>query len=314
MKDANISRENLRPRFNKRHKMKKTPSQAVLYSVVFLLFCLFAVSYVYLVCWCFYSGLRTADDVTTKPFGFSSVHFKNYIEVFTKLKVTNASNFFEFGKIGDDDADFFDMLLNSLYFSCLGSALNILITSMFAYVCAKYRFPGSQLIYSIVIVVTTLPIFGSGSATYKLLFHLGFLNSPFMILTSLGGFSMYFLYMYSFYKNVSWSYAEAAEIDGANHWQIFFKIMLPQSIPMAGSLFIMLWMAEWNSYGTALIYLNKMPTLAVGIYLFQTRMKYNSSMNILYAACFISLLPVLIMFIACNSMLMNNVSLGGIKE
>ena len=83
---------------------------------------------------------------------------------------------------------------------------------------------------------------------------------------------------------------------------------------MAGSLFIILWMAEWNSYGTALIYLNKMPTLAVGIYLFQTHMMYKSSMNILYAACFISLLPPLLIFITCNGMLMSNVSLGGIKE
>lgn len=299
MENANISRGTLPP-LRKGRKIKKTPSQTVLYSLVFILFCLFAVSYVYLIVWCFYSGLRTADDVTTDPFGFSSVHFANYIEVFSKLQV--------------NDSNFFDMLLNSLYFSCLGSVLNILITSMFAYVCAKYSFPGSKLIYSVVIVVTTLPIFGSGSATYKLLYHLNFLNSPLMLLTSLGGFSMYFLYMYSFYKSMSWSYAEAAEIDGANDWQIFFQVMLPQSIPMAGSLFIMLWMAEWNSYGTALIYLNKMPTLAVGIYLFKTRMMYNASMNVLYAACFISLLPPLVIFIACNSMLMDNVSLGGIKE
>lgn len=300
MKDANVSSNNLIPRLNQRSKIKKTPSEIVLYTLVFLIFCLFAASYVYLVVWCFYSGLRTSDDVVLNPFGFSAVHFANYFEVFKKLKV--------------GDSYFLDMLGNSLYFACLGSLLNILITSMFAYVCAKYRFPGSDLIYSIVIVVTTLPIFGSGSATYKLLYHLGFLNSRLMLLTSLGGFSMYFLYMYAFYKNMSWSYAEAAEIDGANDWQIFFKVMLPQSIPMAGSLFIMLWMAEWNSYGTALIYLNKMPTLAVGIYLFKTKMVYDSSMNILYAACFISLLPPLIIFITCNSMLMNNVSLGGIKE
>lgn len=300
MNNANLTRDNLPPPFKKRQKIQKTPSETLLYSLVFILFCLFAVSYVYLIVWCFYAGLRGADDVTTDPFGFSSIDFRNYIKVFSKLKV--------------NDSNFFNMLFNSLYFSCLGSALNILITSMFAYVCAKYRFPGSNLIYSVVIVVTTLPIFGSGSATYKLLYHIGFLNSPLMILTSLGGFSMYFLYMYAFYKNMSWSYAEAAEIDGANDWQIFFKVMLPQSIPMAGSLFIMLWMAEWNSYGTALIYLSKMPTLAVGIYLFKERMVRLSSMNILYAACFISVLPPLTIFIVCNNTLMSNVSLGGIKE
>ncbi|MDY2879672.1 MAG: carbohydrate ABC transporter permease [Candidatus Borkfalkiaceae bacterium] len=284
----------------KRRAIRKTPAEKVLYAIVFFIFCLFAVSYVYMIFWCFYSGLRTADDAVVNPFGFSSVHFGNYIKVFSELKV--------------NDSDFFDMLLNSLYFSCLGSALNILITTMFAYVCAKYRFFGSKLIYSVVIVVTTLPIFGSGSATYKLLYNLGFLNSRLMILTSLGGFSMNFLYMYAFFRGVSDTYAEAAEIDGANDWQIFFKVMLPQSMAMAGSLFIILWMAEWNSYGTALIYLNKMPTLAVGIYLFQTHMMYKSSMNILYAACFISLLPPLLIFITCNGMLMSNVSLGGIKE
>lgn len=280
--------------------VKKTPAEKILYSIVFLVFCLFAASYVYVVFWCFYSGLRTADEAVVHPFGFSAVHFENYIRVFRELKV--------------NDSNFFDMLINSLYFSCLGSALNILITTMFAYVCAKYRFFGSNLIYSVVIVVTTLPIFGSGTATYKLLYHLGFLNSRLMILTSLGGFSMNFLYMYAFFRGVSKTYAEAAEIDGANDWQIFFRIMLPQSMAMAGSLFIILWMAEWNSYGTALIYLNKMPTLAVGIYLFQTQMIHQSSMNILYAACFISLLPPLIIFVTCNSMLMSNVSLGGLKE
>lgn len=113
---------------------------------------------------------------------------------------------------------------------------------------------------------------------------------------------------------MSWSYAEAAEIDGANDWQIYFKVMFPQALTMVGSLFLMLWIAEWNSYGTALIYLSKLPTLAVGIYLFNVDMMYSSRPDILYAACTISILPPLIIFIFCNNALMSNVSLGGIKE
>ena len=135
-----------------------------------------------------------------------------------------------------------------------------------------------------------------------------------MLVTSIGGFSMNFLYMHAFFSGMSWNYAEAAQIDGANDWQIFFKIMFPQSIAMVGSLYVLAWLTEWNSYSTALIYLPKLPTLAVGIYLFKTQMVYSSRMNLLYAACFVSMIPPLVIFILCNGALMSNVSLGGIKE
>ena len=73
------------------------------------------------------------------------------------------------------------------------------------------------------------------------------------------------MYFYAFYRGLSKSYVEAAEIAGANKWQIYFKIMFPQAAAMFGSLFLMLWIADWNNYSTALIYLSKLPTLAVFI-------------------------------------------------
>ena len=57
-----------------------------------------------------------------------------------------------------------------------------------------------------------------------------------------------------------------------------------------------------------------MPTLAVGIYQFGIDMMYSNRIDLLYAACAISMLPPLILFIFCNNALMSNVSLGGIKE
>lgn len=188
------------------------------------------------------------------------------------------------------------------------------VTSMMSYVTAQYRFFGSRAVYFIVLVVITMPLYGTGTAMYKLLYNIKFLNSRWMILTSLNAFSMYYMYFYAFYRGLSKSYAEAAEIDGANKWQIYFRIMFPQSVAMFGSLFLMLWITDWNNYGTALLYLSKMPTLAVGIYKFQTKMMYSSRMDILYAGCTISLIPPLLIFILCNNALMSNVSVGGIKE
>ena len=164
--------------------MKKTPAEYVLYSIVFLIFCFFSASYLYMVFWCFYSGTRAPDIVVTDPFGFSKPNFKNYIDVF-ELMEANGSGFLQ-------------MLANSLYFSIFGCAIAIMVTTMFAYVCCKYRFPGSKLIYMIIIVITTLPIYGSGSGMYRLLFNIGLLNSPLMLITSIGGFNMNFLYIYAF--------------------------------------------------------------------------------------------------------------------
>ncbi len=284
----------------KRFFGKRSVSERIVYTLVFIIFCAFAFSYLYMIFWCFISGMRTNDAVSSNAFGFDEFMPRNYIDVFSMLNV--------------NEHNFLQMFLNSMYFCFLGPFLNITVTSMMSYVTAKYKFFGSKAVYFVVLVVITLPLYGTGTAMYKLLYRLKFLNSRMMIFTSLNGFSIYYMYFFAFWQGVSKSYAEAAEIDGANKWQIYFKIYLPQAAAMFGSLFLLLWITEWNSYATALIYLPKLPTLAVGIYSFKTSMTYESRMDILYAACFLSLIPPLVLFVCCNNALMNNVSLGGLKE
>ncbi|MDD5884605.1 MAG: carbohydrate ABC transporter permease [Erysipelotrichaceae bacterium] len=281
-------------------KKHLTPTEIVFRILAFLFFAAVSFSYLYLIFWCFYSGTRDHVEFAKDPFGFSSMHFDHYGEVFEKIESNGTS--------------FFGMILNSVYFSFLGPLICIFVSCRLAYTTSKYKFFGSGLIYLIIIVVITLPIYGSQSSMYRLLFQLGWLNSRLMLLTSINGFTIWYLYFYGFFKSVSWTYAEAAKIDGANPWQIYYRIMFPQALPMFGALFLMLWVADWNSYGTALIYLPKMPTLAVGIYQFQTLARYNNRMDLLYAACALSMLPPLILFVFCNKALMSNVSIGGIKE
>ena len=278
---------------------RKSLSEIIVHCVVFVIFAVFAFSYIYLIFWCFISGLRTSQAIGENAFGFGELNFGNYIDIFNRFKVQNTN--------------FIGMFINSMYFSFGGPLVCILITSMFAYVTSKYKFFGAGAVYIIVLIVITLPVYGTQSATYRLLYNLKIINTRWMILTSLNGFTIYYMYFYAFYKSVSWSYAEAAQIDGANNFQIYFKVMFPQASTMVGSLFLMLWIADWNNYSTALLYLREMPTLAVGIYQFKAR-GIRDGINLLYAASFVSLLPPLILFMLCNNALMNNVSLGGIKE
>ena len=285
---------------------KKSVSEQVLYTLVFLFFAAVAFSYAFVFVWCVYAGMRVWDNAFIAQklaFKFSAIDgISNFAQIFSKFTISGKYNFIT-------------MFFNSMYFSFLGPFCCIFVTSAFAYVTNKYKFFGSKAIYFIVFIVITLPIYGSGAAMYKLLYNTGIINSYFMILTSLNGFSIYYLYFYAFFSGVSWSYAEAAEIDGANEWQIYFRVMLPQSVAMFGSLFLMLWIADWNNYSSALLYLYEKPTLAVGIYRFHMdAVRIDNGYGYLFAACTVTTLPPLILFMICNGLLLSNVSLGGIKE
>lgn len=279
---------------------RKSKGEIVLYTIVFILFSLLFLSYLYMLLWCAYSGMRDFVSLSKDPFGFSKPIFRNYIDVFTLLEVKGCN--------------FFDMLLNSIYFCMLGPFLSIMVTASLAYIASMYKFKGSWIIYSLVFFSVTMPLYGTGSAMYKLMYKANLINSRLQILTALNGHNMNFLYLYAFFANMSRTYIEAAEIDGANDWTIYFRIMLPQAIAIIGSLYLMAWVANWNQYNTGLLYLPKLPTLAVGIYQFKLQTTYSGRLDILYAACTISSIPVIVMFIAFNNVLMSNVSLGGIKE
>ena len=285
----------------KKKLIKKTISERIVYSIVFLIFCLFALSYLYCLFWCFMSGFKTHNEVILSPFALPKTwQFSNYTTGLSLLEV--------------NDNNFFDMLFNSLYFSVLDAFLSVMSTCMIAYATTKYHFKGRKIFFYISLVMMILPIYGSGGSQYRLMYDLGFINSRWMILTAVGGLGAYYMYFNAFFKNLSWTYAEAAQMDGAGHFRTFFQVMLPQSMSMFGALFLLLWIAEWNNYGTAIIYLGKMPTLASGIYIFQISMTYLARSDILYAASALTLLVPLIIFAVFNKVLMSNISLGGIKE
>lgn len=279
---------------------RKSAGEIATHLVVSAIFMAVALSYLYILVWAVIAGLKTNTEIVMDPFALPKVaQWKNYLDVFQLLEV-NRNNFW-------------DMLANSVWFSVASVLIQQFTTISFAYVCSKYKFPGSKLPYVIVLVMITLPIYGTGGATYELYHSLGLLNSYAQVLTSAGGFSLFFLYYTAFFKNMSWTYAEAAMIDGANDYQIYFQVMFPQAKPIFGALFLTQWIQNWNSYESALIYLPKLPTLPVGIFQFNTEMIYRSRLDILFAACVLIALPAIVLFIAFNKVITTNVSVGGIK-
>ena len=285
----------------KAHFQRRSISERIVFALVFVFFLIISLSYLSILVWTFLSGVKTHADFVLNPFKLPKEwHFENYIQVFKLLEVNGTG--------------FFKMVLNSCYWSILGSFISIMCTAMISYVCCKYQFKGSKIFYYLSLIIIMLPIYGTGGAKYKLYSNLGFINSYTEILAHTGGLGMAFLYFYSTYQSVSNSYKEAAEIDGANDYQIFFKVIFPQVFNLFGVLFLLAWKGSWTDYSTGLVFMRKLPTLAVGIYSFELDMRYNVRMDILYAAYFIAAIPPIVIFSVFNNALLVNVSIGGIKE
>ena len=290
-----------------KHRMKKanslnrkSPAEKMLYCFVSLIFMVMALSYVYILVWTLISSLKTHTEIVMNPFSLPEKWNWNHFKEMTTLFKVNGNGFWK-------------MLFNSIYFSVGCSFVLHLTTVTFAYCSTKYTFPGSKLVYPIILMMMTLPIYGTSGAAFKLYSQLGLVNSYLHIIASVSGFNAMYLYYSAFFQGLSWSYAEAAMMDGANDLQIYAKVMLPQARPIFTALFLTTWLGSWNNYESALVYLSKLPTLPVGIYQFNQEMIYQARLDILFAACLVVSIPALIIFICFDKVLTTSVSLGGIK-
>lgn len=282
--------------FNQHNRVK-----TIVFALVFVLFVLYALGLLYP----FFYALVIALKKNGRAFMNEPVkvtfplYFSNFIEAFGSLKLENAT--------------FWDMTFNSLWYAA-GSTLCLIIASTcVAYVTAKYKFPGRSLIHAVAIFTMMIPIYGALPAQYRLYTKLGMIDSPLYLIATFSGFGMYFIYIYSFFKNLSWSYAEAAFIDGAGNFRAFISIMVPMLLPSITALSVMNFVTVWNDYMNPILFFYNMPTLASGLYEFEQISRYTANQPIYFAGALISLIPVLTIFVIFQNTIMSNVYTGGLK-
>jgi ABC-type glycerol-3-phosphate transport system permease component len=161
-----------------------------------------------------------------------------------------------------------------------------------------------------------IPTTGSIATTYKLMNDTHLAGNHFgLIVMAAGGLGFNFFMIYSAYANLSWTYAESAMLDGAGHFQVFFRIMLPLIKPVLFSVGIIMFIGQWNDYFGPYLYLREHPTLAVGIYLTTENITHdtNTYYPTLFALMVVATLPIIIVFSIFQKTIMENTIAGGIK-
>ena len=163
------------------------------------------------------------------------------------------------------------------------------------------------------LVVLILPLYGTEAAKYRLMKMLGCTNSPAYLISAPWAFGTVFLLIYSFFKALPWSYSEAAFIDGAGHFYVFFKIMFPLALPSVTAVFVCGFIGTWNEYATPLLYFPQMPTLSSGLWEYERQMQYQANQPVYYAGAILAMIPLFIIFVAFQNTIMQKVYMGGLK-
>ena len=288
-------------------------STSPIYIIAFLIFAAYTVFLLYMLIWGVFTSLKDPyTDFIRNVLGLPKEwKFSNYLEAYEAIRVQVKT------AISTRYVYFPEMLFNSLCIS-VGGALILVGSQCFtAYCIAKFNdYKISKILYTFNIITMIVPIVGSGPSMLQIMRSLGFYDNLFGYLTTKAHFTgLNLMIFHAYFRSLSKEYAEAAEIDGASQFGVFFRIMLPLAGGMLLTLFMTEFIGMWNDYQTPLVYLPNHPTLAIGVFTF-SRATGNTTATIPHkvAGCMILFLPIFTLFVIFHKRLMNNVTMGGVKE
>ncbi len=215
---------------------------------------------------------------------------------------------------------FWGIVGNTLVYA-LGSAFfKTLVPCLTAYACARFDFKPGKVVYTAVLVAMVIPIVGSLPSELSVAYSFN-IGGYSLIVNNLVGvwilkantLGLYFFVMYASFKSMPSTFFEAARIDGANNWQILFRIALPLIRNVFFTVLLINFVEFWNDYQTPMIYLREKATLGYSLwYKFFNDSTYSTLPVIMTTTILVSS-PVVILFIIFKDRFMGSLTVGGIK-
>ena len=287
--------------FIKKEKRLKKDTWPFVKVVTFFFFLIYAISLILPSIWGIGMSLKTRVDyvINWSTFIPKTFMWKNYVTAWTELSTSNTS--------------MFTMLWNSLWFSVGATFVSLFMSTTAAYVISKYEFPGRKIIFIVGLCTQIIPIVGGFAAQMRTMLALGLYDNPLVCFALASSFGYNFIMLSTFFSNVSWEYAESGFIDGANHWIVFTKIMLPMAITPVLTLSLVAFIGYWADYYSPLLYMPSFPTLTSGLYMYQALQIRYLNWPVLMAGLFMSISPVLILFFIFQRRILDLQFGGGLK-
>lgn len=203
--------------------------------------------------------------------------------------------------------------LNTVKLTLIVTFLQLLTSSFAAYAFSKLVFKGRNLLFLAYIATIAVPWQVYMVPQFMMMRAMGLADTHLAIIC-LQAFSAFGVFMMKqFYEGIPTELCEAARIDGMNEYKIWYRIMLPLSKPALSTLVIFTFVNTWNDFLGPLIYLTteSKKTLQLGLRMFISQ--FGSEYGLIMAASVLSLIPVLIVFLALQKYFVEGVAASGVK-
>lgn len=230
--------------------------------------------------WMFATSLKTMAEVMSYPPSFfpESWEWSNYIRAWQAAPFTTYT-------------------INTITITTLVVIGSVLANSFIAYGFAKIPFRGKGIWFAIVLSTMMIPGFVTLIPQYVLFANLGWVNTYYpLIVPHFFGSAFYIFLLRQFYMTIPTELIEAAKIEGASHFYIWWKIGLPLTKPALATVAIFSFNGAWNDFLGPLLYLNdeNLYTLQLGLAVFKGQL--STQWNYLMAGSLLVLLPVILLF------------------
>lgn len=202
---------------------------------------------------------------------------------------------------------------NSIIVAISITFLNLFLNSLAGFAFAKYRFPGKEKVFTLLLATMMVPGQVAMMPVFLILKSLGLLNTflGLIIPGASGVFGIFF--MRQFMLTIPNDLIDSARIDGCSEFRIYWNIMLPLCKPALATLAIFTFMGSWNEFLWPLIIMTKESMYTLPVALANLNGQYNTEWGLLMAASVVVILPVLLLFISLQRYFMRGIALTGIK-
>ncbi|SFR72282.1 carbohydrate ABC transporter membrane protein 2, CUT1 family [Microbacterium azadirachtae] len=246
--------------------------------------------------WMLSSSLKNDVDVLTVPIQWIPRTFvwSNYAKIWTEIPMAG-------------------YLANSAFLSVVITALQVLTGSFAAYGFSKVRFPGRDALFLAYIATIAVPWQAYMIPQYVMMQKAGLTNTflALILLQAFGAFGVFLMRQY--YMSIPDELTEAARIDGLTDYGIWARIVLPLSKPALASLALLTFVNTWNDYMGPFIYLssNQLWTVQIGLQSFIGQ--YSAQYAMIMTGSVISVIPILVIFLAGQRYFIAGIATSGMK-
>jgi len=246
--------------------------------------------------WMVISSLKLNNQVFTAPVQWipDPVQWRNYLDIWVK-------------------ADMVTWVRNTLVLSLAVTFLQVLTGSFAAYGFAKMRFPGRDALFLLYIGTIAVPWQSYMIPQFQMISSWGLNNTlwAIMLLQAFGAFGVFLMKQY--YESIPDSLSEAARIDGLSEYGIWWRIIMPLSVPALASLTIITFVSTWNDYLGPLIYLRdrELWTIQLGLQSFIG--EYNAEHALIMTGSVLSVLPIALIFFLGQRYFVEGIATTGVK-